>query len=140
MLRNHNMLGVTLIELMVVMTIIVILSTLAYPSYLEYVRKSRRIDAMNSLLLYQIAQEKYRSHHVQYAADFTELIGHSDATIRSADDYYLLSISESNPSFYRILAVARGGQAADAACAVFAITPNGPDFSGDYANERCWNH
>ena len=37
--------GFTLIELMVAVAVVGILSAIAYPSYLQHVRKSRRADA-----------------------------------------------------------------------------------------------
>jgi type IV pilus assembly protein PilE len=52
--------GVTLIELMVVVVIIGILSSIAYPSYQEYVRRGNRAEARSILLENaQILQRNY---------------------------------------------------------------------------------
>jgi type IV pilus assembly protein PilE len=42
--------GFTLIELMIVVTVVAILSSVALPSYVEHVRRSRRADAQTQLL------------------------------------------------------------------------------------------
>ncbi len=53
--------GFTLIELMIVVAIIGILATIAYPSYQDQVRKSRRASAMIAVEEVAQAQERNRS-------------------------------------------------------------------------------
>ena len=45
--------GFTLIELMITVAIIGILASVAYPSYREYVNKSRRVQAKTTLVAAQ---------------------------------------------------------------------------------------
>ena len=59
--RRRTAGGFTLIELMVVVAVIGILSAIAYPSYAEYLRKSRRTDGRRALLEAAGAMEKYFS-------------------------------------------------------------------------------
>lgn len=49
-LRSNQTRGFTLIELMVVAAIVAILGAIAFPSYVDYVRKARMVDAQMVLL------------------------------------------------------------------------------------------
>ncbi len=55
--------GFTLIELMIVVAVVAILSAIAYPSYTEHVRKSRRAQAKVDLVEYGQLAERF--HTVQ---------------------------------------------------------------------------
>jgi type IV pilus assembly protein PilE len=58
--------GFTLIEMMVVVVIVGILAALAYPSYLESVRKAKRAEAKTVLLQLMQQQERYYSQNTSY--------------------------------------------------------------------------
>lgn len=58
--------GFTLIELMVVVAVIGILASIAYPSYQEYVRKSRRAEGRTALLELLQQQERYMTQNNTY--------------------------------------------------------------------------
>jgi type IV pilus assembly protein PilE len=51
--------GLSLIELMIVVTIVAILSAFAYPSYERYVIKAKRSIAQNSLLQVADRQQQF---------------------------------------------------------------------------------
>ena len=65
---NENK-GFTLIELMIVVAIIGILAAITYPSYQEYVRKTKRTEAQAELL--DIAQkiQRYKIANFSYMKD-----------------------------------------------------------------------
>jgi len=56
---NGNQKGVTLMELMIVVAIIGIIAAVAYPSYQEFVMKSRRADAQAALVSFAGAMERH---------------------------------------------------------------------------------
>lgn len=60
--------GFTLIELMIVLTIIGILSALVYPSFHRYIVRSKRAQVQTLLLQLMQQQERYYSQNNRYLA------------------------------------------------------------------------
>lgn len=68
--------GMTLMELMIVVVIVSILASIAVPSYIQQVRKSRRVEAKTALLDLAGREERYFSTSVtgaNYSALSTDL-------------------------------------------------------------------
>lgn len=114
--------GFTLIELLVAVAILGILASIALPSYQDYVRKSRRADALVALSRIQLAEEKWRANNTSY--DTLANIGVSAA---SDQGYYTLSIANPSATGYVATAGAVSGssQASDTGCTSMTITVNG---------------
>jgi type IV pilus assembly protein PilE len=76
--------GFSLIELMIVTALIAILVTLSYPSYVNFVRKADRTEAMTTLLDWANRQQIWRADHPTYSTDInpgnTELYSYSITT------------------------------------------------------------
>lgn len=58
--------GFTLIELMIVVAIIGIIAAIAYPSYVEQVKSTRRADVQGSLMSFANAMERYYTQNNTY--------------------------------------------------------------------------
>jgi type IV pilus assembly protein PilE len=67
--------GFTLIELMLVVVIIAVLATIAFPTYQNYVRNAQRADGTTALMQVALAQERHRANNPAYAATIGDLVG-----------------------------------------------------------------
>lgn len=138
--------GFTLIELMIVVTIIGFLAMIAYPSYQQYVNRAKRSEAKVALVSLQQAQEKYRANCPQYAttiATTRSCATGSYALVGSAtseNGYYTLAISNVTDSTYTLTATATGVQAVDTDCATLAINQDGTKTSNSATTDAnsCW--
>jgi type IV pilus assembly protein PilE len=125
--------GFTIIELMIVLVIVAILLALAYPSYIDYVRKGKRGDAQQALLNWAVNQEIWRSNHPTYA-------GTGDLPAPSLDNYDLRFSADGAPTAttYTLEAAAKNDQVNDKArngnsCATLTL-----DQSGVKSPPECW--
>ncbi|MFN3304121.1 MAG: type IV pilin protein [Roseateles sp.] len=116
--------GFTLIELMVVVTIVGILAAVAYPVYTSHLQRSRRADAVKVLTAVVQAQERYRGNRSAYASTLTDLgIDASRITNHYTLDIAGLGESASLVGGYLVTATARSDsqQASDSQCAKLRI-------------------
>jgi type IV pilus assembly protein PilE len=67
--NQHKTVGFTLIEMVIVIAIIGIIAAIALPSYDAYVRKARRSDGMEALLVAAQRLEVYRGRYATYTND-----------------------------------------------------------------------
>ena len=109
--------GMTLIELMIVVAIIGIIAAIAYPNFTDYVKQSRRADAMGELMKLQMAQEEYRLRNTSYATI-------ADLGFTSSSEFYTFSVTNLGAETYTLTATAKGAQVSDTECATMSINQN----------------
>jgi type IV pilus assembly protein PilE len=121
--------GFTIIELMVVVVVVAILSAIAYPSFVDSLRKGRRSDAMSALAGVQQAQERWRANNPAYAANMAAPGGLGQPTTSASGYYNITILSDPAPdaTTYAITAAAGSGskQEADTNCKVMGIQAQG---------------
>jgi type IV pilus assembly protein PilE len=108
-LRKKGIKGFTIIELMIVLVIVAILLALAYPSYINYVRKANRGEAQQLLMNWSINQEIWRSNNTEYAK------ATDDELAAPTNDNYDFDISGRSATAYSLEATAKGDQVNDTA-------------------------
>ncbi len=79
--------GFTLIELMIVVVIVAIIASIAYPSYQDQIRKSRRADAKAALM---DAAAKMERHYTQFGR-YSGTIANSGIPTTSPENFYNIS-------------------------------------------------
>ncbi len=100
-IKNNNQ-GITLIELIVVITIISLLAFIGIPSYQTYLIEARRSDAINTLLSNKLLVENYIYQNGVTPADAAAA---GLATV-SPEGYYDLEYTNVSTSRYTLEAIA----------------------------------
>lgn len=137
--------GFTLIEIVTVLGVASVLSSLAWPSFQGSLQKARRAEAMLAMAQVQIAQERWYVNRGRYGS-LEEL----RLPARTSAGHYQIAISDADAQGYVAVALASGAQAGDAVCRQLRLTVSGgatAHASGAdervandaTANRRCWN-
>ncbi len=141
---SNPMRGMTLIELMVVVAVVAILSTIAIGSYRQYVLRANRTDATSALLRIQVGEEKYFLQNNAYTTNVTALpptgLGVSSPT---PNGFYTVAVAGDPNSTGNIAtsflatATAVAPQTADTSCLTLTITDQG-QRSSTPSTTACW--
>jgi len=117
--------GFTLIELMIVVAIVGILAMVAYPSYNDFVVRSKRSEAPRELVRLANLQEQLFVDSRAYTAVMGDLVGGTEAIYITPSKHYKISSTVVGSTF-TLTATAQGVQAtSDTVCAVITLTDTG---------------
>jgi type IV pilus assembly protein PilE len=122
--------GFTLIELIVVLAIVGILSTLAWPGYANIMHRSLRVEARLALLHLQQLQERHFASYFRYASLIgapADADGLQAASVTDSGNYALsLQTAADGQSYVAIASVTTTGrQMHDVACQKFSVDTTG---------------
>lgn len=129
--------GFSLIEVMIAVAILGIVASIAYPSYLSYLRDSRRADAEGVLI--EMAQWMERQYTVDgsYNENGTPTLPIQKSPRDGAASHYIISVSSVAEQSFTLTATAQGGQTQEE-CGDLTITQTGARGSSG-PGTRCWD-
>ena len=145
--------GMTLIELMIAVVVVGILASIAYPSFMGSIRKSRRAEGISALNQVQQAQERFRANQIQYTTNLTAAPTATPPGLglltTTPSGYYAVAIVNATNAGYEATATAVSGttQANDGDCIKLGVKMTGATL--EYASSsggaltyaqsnRCW--
>lgn len=120
--------GFTLIEVMIVVVIIGIIASIAYPSYQEHVRKTKRADAQSALMELAQFMERYYTANGRYltSTNAAPTLPFTEAPKDGASKSYDLAFAASSPTAnsYTLQATPKNSMAGDK-CGTLTLTNTG---------------
>lgn len=121
-LKNRQR-GVTLLELMIVVAIITLIASFAYPSYMRYIVTTKRTAATSALLQIADRQQQFFMDNKTYTPSLTNLgfatnplwVSDDGKSVPAgdADAVYVLAVVNPTPTNYIAIAAPLAGQLKD---------------------------
>jgi type IV pilus assembly protein PilE len=132
-MMKHKNNGFTLIEVLIAVAIISILASVAYPSYVNQINKSRRSDGHLALLSAAQQLERCKTTSFTYAG-CNVITGSSE----SPEKFYKLSIDNLTATAYELTATPQNQQVGDVDCGSLTLDENATRTASGPSGAACW--
>tara|TARA_R110000868_G_scaffold38263_8_gene134189 strand:- start:616 stop:1029 length:414 start_codon:yes stop_codon:yes gene_type:complete len=132
-LALHELRGFTLIELLITVVIVGILSAVAYPSYLEHVRKAHRAEVTGLLLQNAHRLERHFARQGSYLEG--DIAGLEQQSPAQGAPVYRLQLSREEQGYDLQATAVAGGPMEGDPCASYRLNQVGQRTPADM---RCW--
>lgn len=130
-----NMRGFNIVELMVVLVIIGILASIAYPAYIDNVRKAQRQDAIIGLTETSQRLERCYTEYNSYNNGNCPV----DFPLTTAEGRYTITADLAASSFaLTATPTAGGGMQQDEDCTTFTLAHTGAKGATGADSDSCW--
>ena len=130
--------GVTLMELMIVVVVLGILTTVAYPSYRQHAARAKRTEAKAALLQIATMQERFYLQNNAYTTNMTSLGFAVAGNFMTDSNSYVISVTAADAATFNATAVYQKADAEAGKCATFAIDGRGVKTSAPSVD--CWTN
>lgn len=143
-MRNDNIMntprrrqqGVTLIEMMIVVLVLGILTTIAYPNYRDYAARAQRSEAKAALLQVATNQERFYLNNNTYTTDLTQLGFNASPWFTDTGNYRIRVRPGANAAGYVAEADYQPSDNEASLCNLFTIDETGN--KGSDPETDCW--
>lgn len=129
MAKRRGARGFSVPEMMIVLAMLGIVAAIAYPNFIDALRKGRRSEAMQALALVQQGEERFRSTNATYgdSANFAAW----GVTATTSSGYYTITVGGVSATGYTATATAVAGtsQGNDTNCSVMGVRMAGGNLS-----------
>lgn len=132
-----RMRGVTLMELMVVVMIIGILASIAYPAYIEQARRGRRASATAMLTTVMQQSERFYSENNRYTATLSDL-GYTGAVYSEHNTHTITAAAGPTGDINTSVMLSATPVVPDAKCDVITLTNTNVRNATGTQPSICW--
>lgn len=144
--RQH---GFTLIEVLIVVVIVGLLASIAFPSYRNYIVRTHETVAKTALAEAASTQQNFYNDRRRYGADLTQ-VGYaaasvylapdgSFATAQASDSIYRMEVRTGATNTYYVLdAVPVGNQATASKCGTLSLDARDARSASGPSGDLCW--